>query len=163
SLGVNGIGIRVSRKSGPLLDVGVTLGSVALHTYALIKPGDMAGGAQIQLGDLAAGVSNASGGNPVAQGMVADSGKGSEKLAPAFSPALAIQKHGAGPILVSLRAGEGDGPWWLAIQKGFGPIYMEQVGFDTTVTQDQLIDVSILLDARVSIAGLTAAVDDLRL
>jgi hypothetical protein len=37
------------------------------------------------------------------------------------------------------------------------------VGFDTTVTQDQLVDISVLLDARVSIAGLTAAVDDLKL
>ncbi|HET6159916.1 MAG TPA: DUF6603 domain-containing protein [Dongiaceae bacterium] len=163
SLAVNGIGVRVSRSSGPLLDVGVTLGSVAVHLFGLVSGSELSGGAQLQLSDLAASVTNASGGNAIAQGMVADAGKGKEKLAPAFSPALAIQKHGNGPILVSMRAGEGDGPWWLAIQKGFGPIYMEQVGFDTTVTQDQLVDISILLDARVSIAGLTASVDDLRL
>jgi hypothetical protein len=163
SLAVYGIGLRVSRSSGPLLDAGVTLGSIAVHLFGKVTASDLAGGAQVQLSDLAAGVANASGGNPIAQGMVADAGKGPEKLAPAFSPALAIQKHGSGPILVSLRAGEGDGPWWLAIQKGFGPIYIEQVGFDTTVTQDQLVDISLLLDGRVSIAGLTAAVDDLRL
>lgn len=163
SLAVSGVGVRVSRSSGPLLDIGVTLGSVALHLFGSISESELSGGVQIQLSDLAAGVANASGGNPIAQGMLADSSKGPEKLAPAFSPALAIQKHGSGPVLVSLRAGEGDGPWWLAIQKGFGPIYVEQVGFDTTVTQDQLVDISLLLDARVSVAGLTAAVDDLKL
>jgi hypothetical protein len=163
SIGVNGIGIRVSRRSGPLFDAGVTLGSVALHTFAQIQSGNIAGGAQLQLSDLAAGVAGASDGNPVARGLMADSGSGPEKLAPAFSPALAIQKHGGAPILVSLRAGEGAGPWFVAIQKGFGPIYIEQVGLDTTVSQDQLIDISVLLDGQVSIAGLTAAVDDLKL
>lgn len=163
SLAANGIGLRIGRASAPLIDAGVTLGSVALHLFGKVSVGDLAGGAQIQLGELAVGVSGASGGNPVAQGIVADSGSGPDRLAPAFSPALAVQKHGSGPVLVSLRAGEGDGPWWLVIQKGFGPIYVEQVGFDTTVRQDQLIDISLLLDGRVSIAGLTAAVDDLRL
>jgi large repetitive protein len=163
SLVVNGVGIRVSRQNAPLLDVGVTLGSVALHLFGRVSAAELAGGVQIQLSDLAAGVAGASNGNPIARGMVADSGSGPERLAPSFSPALAIQKHGAGPTLVSLRAGDGDGPWWVAIQKGFGPIYIEQVGFDTTVTQDQLVDISLLLDGRVSIAGLTAAVDDLKL
>ncbi len=163
SLVVNGIGIRVSRQSAPLLDIGITLGSVALHLFGRVSTAELAGGVQIQLSDLAAGVAGASRGNPIARGMVADSGSGPERLAPSFSPALAIQKHGADPVLVSLRAGDGDGPWWIAIQKGFGPIYIEQVGFGTTVTQDQLVDISLLLDGRVSIAGLTAAVDDLKL
>ena len=51
---------------------------------------------------------------------------------PAFSPALAMQKHGNGALAVTLRAGDGDGPWWIAIQKGFGPLYLEQVGFGVT-------------------------------
>src|SRR5690606_30762198 len=108
SIAVNGVGLRISRSSGPLLDIGVTLGSIALHLFGRVSAGELAGGVQVQLSDLAAGVTNASGGNPIAQGMMADAGTGPEKLAPAFSPALAIQKHGAGPILVSLRAGEGD-------------------------------------------------------
>jgi hypothetical protein len=92
-----------------------------------------------------------------------DAGHGSGQLAPRFSPALAVQKHGTGPVLVSLRAGDGDGPWWLAIQRGFGPLYIEQVGFGVTVRQDQLDRISLLLDGRVSLFGLTAAVDDLQL
>ena len=38
-----------------------------------------------------------------------------------------MQKHGTGPVDVTLRAGEGDGPWWVAIQRGFGPLYLEQL------------------------------------
>nr|HET7858303.1 DUF6603 domain-containing protein [Caldimonas sp.] len=99
----------------------------------------------------------------VAQGVLGDAGKGPNGLAPAFSPALAVQKHDSGPILVQLRAGEGDGPWWLAIQKGFGPLYIEQVGFGAEHVDDQLHRISVLLDGRVSLFGLTAAVDDLQL
>ena len=39
----------------------------------------------------------------------------------------------AGRSQVSLRAGDGAGPWWIAIQKGFGPLYLEQIGFGATM------------------------------
>ena len=44
-----------------------------------------------------------------------------------------VQKHGSQQVHVSLRAGTGDGPWWIAIQKGFGPLYLEQIGFGATM------------------------------
>ena len=163
SLSVNGIGLRVGKASGPLLDSVIKLGSVAAHFYADISQSQFSGGVQLQLSDLAVGAGGAGGGNAVAQGIMGDTGSGSNALAPAFSPALAVQKHGSGPVLVSLRAGEGDGPWWLSIQKGFGPLYVEQVGFGVTVRQDQLEKISILFDGRVSIAGLVASVDDLQI
>jgi hypothetical protein len=161
---VNGVGLRVAGKNKPLLDAGgFSLGSIALHGFGRIGMGDTAGGVQLQFAQLAAGVGGASGGNAVAQGIMADTGKGAQKLAPAFSPALSIQKHGSGPVLVGLRAGDGEGPWWLAIQRGFGPVYIEQVGFGVSVRQDQLQSLSLLLDGRVSLLGLTASVDDLQL
>ena len=164
SLAANGLGLRISKTSGPLVNAGLSLGSVAIHLFGKVGDGiETAGGVQVQLSDLAVAVSGAQGGNPVARGLTGDSGSGSNGLAPAFSPALAVQKHGGGPVLVSLRAGDGDGPWWLVIQKGFGPIYIEQVGFGVTVREDQLERISILLDGRVSLFGLTAAVDDLSL
>ena len=164
SFSLNGVGLRFGKESGPILDVGgVTLGSIALHLFGRVGSLPLAGGVELQFSDLAVGVGGASGGNPVAQGVLSDSGQGSSKLAPAFSPALAVQKHGNNPVLVSLRAGDGTGPWWLAIQKGFGPLYIEQVGFGVTVRQDELERISILLDGRVSLLGLTAAVDDLQL
>ena len=164
SLAVNGIGVRVARASGPLVDTVFKLGSVAVHLFADLSDGGSSGGAQLQLSDLAVGAGGASGGgNAVAQGIMGDTGSGSNALAPAFSPALAVQKYAGGPVLLSLTAGEGDGPWWLSIQKGFGPLYIEQVGFGVTVREDQLQKISVLFDGRVSIAGLVAAVDDLQL
>ena len=161
---VNGVGVRFARPEAPLLDIaGISLGSIALHLFGRVGNGDLAGGVELQFSDLKVAVGNASGGNPVAQGIVGDTGSGSQKLSAAFSPALAVQKHGTGPVLVSLRAGDGSGPWWIAIQKGFGPLYVEQVGFGVTVRQDQLERISILLDGRVSLIGLTASVDDLQL
>jgi hypothetical protein len=163
SLSANGIGIRIGKGSGPLLNLGLSLGSVAVHLYGAIAPGSVSGGVQVQLSDLAVGVAGAQGGNPVARGLMGDSGGGQNKLAPSFSPALAVQKHSGGGFKVSLSAGDGSGPWWLVMQKGFGPIYIEQVGFGVTVDQDQLKTISLLLDGRVSIFGLTAAVDELQL
>jgi hypothetical protein len=163
-LELGGVGIRVGKNSGPLLDLGVTLGSVAVHGYGHIGAGDNGAGVQLQLSDLAVGVGGAgNGANPVAEGVLRDSGSGGSKLAPSFSPAVAVQKHGADPVLVSLSAGEGAGPWWLSIQKGFGPVYIEQVGLGVTVQQSQLQRISLLLDGRVSLFGLTASVDDLQL
>ena len=163
-ISVNGVGLRIARDGRPLLDTGsFSVGSVALNVFAQFSGSARAGGAQIQLSELAAGVGGAGGGNGVAQGILGDSGSGPNRLAPAFSPALAIQKHGSGPVLVSLRAGDGTGPWWLAIQRGFGPLYIEQVGFGVTLQSDQLKSISVLLDGRVSLLGLTAAVDDLQL
>ena len=161
---VNGVGVRVARNERPLLSTGsLSLGSVALHVFGQVGSGPLAGGVQLQLSALATGVGGASGGNGVAQGLMSDTGSGSKRLAPMFSPALSVQKHGAGSVLVGLRAGDGDGPWWLAIQRGFGPVYIEQVGFGVTVRQDQLQSISLLMDGRVSLLGLTAAVDDLQL
>ncbi|HEV7574746.1 MAG TPA: DUF6603 domain-containing protein, partial [Caldimonas sp.] len=163
-ISVNGVGLRVARSERPLLDTGsFSIGSVALHVFAHVDASTKSGGVQLQLSGLAAGVAGAGGGNGVAQGILGDSGKGPSKLAPAFSPALAVQKHGGGPTLVGLRAGDGSGPWWLAIQRGFGPLYIEQVGFGVGTENDQLKSISVLLDGRVSLFGLTAAVDDLQL
>ncbi|HEY1280720.1 MAG TPA: DUF6603 domain-containing protein, partial [Acidimicrobiales bacterium] len=158
---VAGLGIRVGKASGPLLDLGVTLESVAVHGFAAISGTDQSGGVQLQFSNLAVAVSGATGGNAIASGILADSASGGQKPKPAFSPALAVQKHGTGPVEVTLRAGDGDGPWWIAIQKGFGPLYLEQVGFGVTMPQRKVESVSLLLDARVSLFGLTASVDDL--
>lgn len=162
SLVVNGVGLRIGKQSGPLLDLGVTLESIAVHAFAQLDlAGARSGGAQLQLTNLAVSASGASGGNAIAQGIVRDTGPQPPK--PAFSPALAIQKHGTGDVHVSLRAGDGDGPWWIAIQKGFGPLYLEQIGFGVTMPNHKVDRVSLLLDGSVSMFGLTCAVDDLQI
>ncbi|MDQ3009337.1 MAG: hypothetical protein M3X11_01335, partial [Acidobacteriota bacterium] len=162
SLVVNGVGLRIGKTSGPLLDVGITLESIALHTFAKIDSGGFqGGGVQLQFSNLAVPASGAKGDNGIAQGIMRDTGPTPPQ--PAFSPALAIQKHGNNPVSVTLRAGDGDGPWWIAIQRGFGPLYLEQIGFGATMPNGRLERISLLMDGSVSMFGLTCAVDDLQI
>ncbi|NUZ08358.1 DUF6603 domain-containing protein [Piscinibacter koreensis] len=166
TLVVEGVGLRLGRRSGPLLDAGVTLESIALHAYAEIDAAGggspfKGGGLQIQFSNLAVGAAGGGGSNRIAQGLLRDTGPKPPR--PAFSPALAIQKHGSGPLAVTLSAGEGAGPWWVAIQKGFGPLYLEQVGFGVTHPGGRVERVSLLMDGSVSLFGLTCAVDDLEI
>ncbi len=162
SLVVNGLGLRVGKSSGPLLDAGITLESIALHAYAVIDSGGAkSGGVQLQFANLAVSASGAQGENGIAQGIMRDTGPTPPK--PAFSPALAIQVHNGGSAQVSLSAGDGTGPWWIAIQKGFGPLYLEQIGFGATMPQGRLERISLLMDGSVSMFGLTCAVDDLQI
>ncbi len=162
SLVVDGLGLRVGKSSGPLLDAGITLESIALHAYAVIDGGGAkSGGVQLQFANLAVSASGAQGENGIAQGIMRDTGPTPPK--PAFSPALAIQVHNGGSAQVSLSAGDGTGPWWIAIQKGFGPLYLEQIGFGATMPQGKLERISLLMDGSVSMFGLTCAVDDLQI
>lgn len=162
SLVVNGLGLRVGKSSGPLLDAGITLESIALHVFAAIAGGGAkSGGVQLQFSNLAVSASGAQGENGIAKGVMRDTGPTPPK--PAFSPALAIQAHNGGAVQVSLTAGDGAGPWWIAIQKGFGPLYLEQIGFGATSPQGRLERISLLMDGSVSMFGLTCAVDDLQI
>jgi len=162
TLTVDGLGLRIGKTSGPLLDLGLTLESIALHTFTALGPGaPTAWGLQLAFANLAVAVSGATGGNTIAAGLLGDSGP--EPPAPAFSPALAIQRHGNEPVHVALRAGEGDGPWWIAIRQGFGPLYLEQIGLSVEMPEQQVERVSLLMDGSVSIVGLTCAVDDLQI
>lgn len=159
-----GVGLRVGKTSGPLLDIGLTLESVALHVFADIGaavPGGLSGGAQVQFTNLAVSAAGAQGGNGIAAGIVSDTGKTPPQ--PAFSPAIAVQKHGNDDVSVMLRAGDGSGPWWLAIQQGFGPLYLEQVGLGVELRNQRVDEVSVFLDGSVSLFGLTCAVDDLQI
>jgi hypothetical protein len=160
-LHVWGVGLRIGRSSGPLLDIGLTLESVALHAFAKVGGGTIDGGAQLQLSNLAISAAGASGGNGIAAGIVRDTGN--QPPRPAFSPAIAVQKHGDDDVSVTLRAGVGDGPWWIAIQKGFGPLYLQQVGLGVELENRRVDEVSLFLDGSVSLFGLTCAVDDLQI
>ncbi|MGZ8377906.1 MAG: DUF6603 domain-containing protein, partial [Gemmatirosa sp.] len=61
------------------------------------------------------------------------------------------------------RAGKPPGPWWVVVQRQLGPLYVEQVGLDTAETNGRVSRVALLFDGRVSLFGLTAAVDQLSL
>jgi hypothetical protein len=165
---VGGVGVRIARASGPLLDAGVSIGSVAVHLFGSIASAgssvNLAGGVHLELASLGIALAGAHGGdNTVAQGVMPQSGAGPDAPTPRFSPALALQQHPGQPLRVSITAGPGSGPWWLTIQRQFGPVYLEQVGLAVVNPPAGIESIGILIDGGVSLAGLSASVDDLSL
>jgi hypothetical protein len=161
---VAGLGLRFSKPSGPLLDLGgVSLDAIAVHVYGEARPEGVGGGVQLELAGFAVAPAGTGGSNPVANGILSDAGTAGRANRPAFSPALAVQKHPGAAPHVSLRAGPPPGPWWVVVQRQLGPLYVEQVGFDTAEEHGRLSRISLLFDGRVSLFGLTAEVDRLSL
>ena len=64
------LGLRLGKTSGPLLDAGISIESVAFHVYAAITEGGAkSGGVQLQFSNLAVSTSGAQGDNGIAQGV----------------------------------------------------------------------------------------------
>jgi hypothetical protein len=167
---VNGVGLRVSRSSGPLLDTGLQIGSVAMYGLLDIDGhGVQASGGKLELADLGVAVAGASGGdNGVAQGVLGDAASGGSggsgdntPLRPEFSPSLALEKPASGPLKWSLRAGDGNGPWWIVIQRSFGPLHIEQIGFGVDQDGSTVHGLRVLLDGGLSMLGLAIDVEEL--
>ena len=164
---IGGLGVRLSRSSGPLLDAGITVAAVSALGFGSVRSRadggvDVGGGARIELDGI--GVPLGAGGdgsNPTAAGVMPAGGAGDAAPAPRFSPSLAVQKHAGRELAISLRAGTGNGPWFLTIQREFGPIYIEQVGLAIGQTGSTITTIAVLIDGKVSLFGLSAAVDDL--
>jgi len=166
----NGVGVKIAKASGPLLDAGLRIDAISLHLFGSIAPGPSApavsGGIHVELTGIGIPMGGGGGDNAVAKGVVSDAGGSGGPPTPKFSPALAVQSHHGGPgVQVSLRAGSGDGPWFLPIQRAFGPLYLEQVGLGTGYTNAPrtLEHISLYLDGSVSLFGIQATVDKLRL
>jgi hypothetical protein len=72
---VEGLGPRIGKSSGPLLEAGLTLESIALHTFAEIDPAasdPFRGRRRDPVPGLAVGATGGGGGNGIAQGMMRD-------------------------------------------------------------------------------------------
>jgi hypothetical protein len=164
AVSIAGLGLRFSKTSGPLLDLGgVSLDAIAVHVYGEASPAGVGGGVQLELAGFAVAPSGAGGSNAVANGILNDASAAGQSNRPAFSPALAVQKQPGGNVGVSFRAGRPPGPWWVVVQRQLGPLYVERVGLDTAETNGRVSRVALLFDGRVSLFGLTAAVDQLSL
>ncbi len=165
SVDLAGLGIRVGKTSGPLLNLGtMAIDAIAVHTYGSIAGNQLGGGIQVQLDGLAFSPAAGSGNNTVANTLMSDAADSASPAArPAFSPSFAVQKPPGGDLGISLRAGDPPGPWWVAVQRQLGPLYLEQFGFDTTEVNGSITGISLLFDARVSLFGLSAEVDQLGL
>ncbi|HEU4426504.1 MAG TPA: DUF6603 domain-containing protein [Pilimelia sp.] len=159
---VAGLGLRFTKTSGPLLALGpVSLDGIAVQLYGEASSAGVGGGVNLELAGLSFAPGGGGGGNGVANGIMNDAGKSGASSRPAFSPSIAVQKHPGRDLAISLRAGPPPGPWWIVIQRQLGPLYLERVGFNTVEAAGKVTRVSLLFDGRVSIFGLTAAVDQL--
>ena len=160
---IAGIGMRFTKASGPLLELGsIALDGIAFYVYAEAGPLGVGGGAKIQLAGLAV-APGGGGGNGVANNIMNDVGSASANNRPVFSPSIAIQKH-PGPgqqVGVSLRAGDPPGPWWIVIQSQLGPLYVDRIGFNSVENGGKVTQISLLFNGQLSLFGLTAAVDQL--
>lgn len=165
SFAIAGLGVRVAKNAGPLLDLGImNIDAIGVHVYGEASPVGLGGGVHVQLDGLAIVPSAAGGDNAVANNFMSDAGADASPSArPAFSPSLAIQKMPGEDLGISLRAGDPPGPWWLSIQRQLGPLYLEQFGFDATEVNGTVTGLSLLFDASVSLFGLSAEMDQLGL
>ena len=168
---MDGVGLRLYRRSGPLLDTVITVGSVGLFGLLKVDAGDGGvtdGGLALQLADIAISpASAASGNNGVAQGILGDakqSGGGGDPtpLKPTFSPELALQKRQGDPGFAwSLTAGPGNGPWLLPINRSFGPLRIDDVGFGDEIANGKVTSIRIVISGGLSLAGLNLDVQEL--
>ncbi len=162
---IAGLGVRVGKNAGPLLNLGImSIDAIGVHVYGEAGSAGPGGGVHVQLDGMAIVPSAAGGDNAVANNLMSDAGNDASPSArPAFSPSIAIQKPPGQDLGISLRAGDPPGPWWLVIQRQLGPLYLEQFGLDVTETEGTVTGISLLFDARVSLFGLNAEVDQLGL
>ncbi len=150
-LQVGGVGIRIGRSSGPLLDTRRhdrrgRAARLRRHRRHLRRDRRRRHGSSSAA--WAPGSPAHRRRQPGRPG--ACSGSGSEPRA-RVQPGARRAEPRHRPGQVSLRAGDGDGPWWLAIQRGFGPIYIEQVGFARhRPARTGSSSIALLLDGRVS-------------
>ncbi|MGY1642009.1 DUF6603 domain-containing protein [Geodermatophilus sp. SYSU D00703] len=164
---VDGLGVAVTGAEGPLNKDPLRVQGVALYgRYEHAGSGFVSGGGRVEIVGIEIPVGSASGGtNPVAGKVIAPgdppgdgSGSGSAVTArgptPGITPYADIDKLGTGPVTVAIGL-EGEG--WIPIRRSFGPVYVEQIGFDLT----DPASFALLLDAGVHIGPLAAGVDDL--
>ena len=160
---VGGVGLRFSKTGGPLLNLGpVSLDGIAVHLFGEIVTEGIGAGVQIELSGLAIAPAGGSG-NPVAGGILSDASRGGASNRPAFSPGVAVVARAGGNVGVSVTAGPPPGPWWLVVQRELGPLYLERIGFNSQSTAGTITRLQLLFDGRVSLFGMTAAVDQLSL
>ncbi len=169
-LKINGVGLRaLGSEGGKLIDLAASVDAVALHAVLDHNAAaDSVGraGARLLLANLGVPLGTARGGNAVAAKLLSDDSAGTggdeAKLRPAFSPALQIVRVPPAEATIRFTGGEGDGPWWLAVQRHFGPLYVDQIGLDTDELPNGDVDrVKFLVDGGVLLAGLSVQVDDL--
>ena len=162
AVSVAGLGLRFTNMSGPLLSLGaVSLDGIAVHLYGEAETAGAGSGVNFELAGLAFAPGGGGGSNAVANSIMNDAGRGGPSSRPAFSPSMAVQKHpGLRPCGLAARGTSSR----AVVDRHPAPARpalprtgrVRHGGDRRTVSR-----ISLLFDGRVSIFGLTAAVDQL--
>jgi hypothetical protein len=166
----NGVGMRVSGDPGPkLIDLVASVDAISVHgayerDFGRTADGGLVrAGGRVLLDRLTIPIGRAADDrNPIASKLLAPGGQGGDPAepAPALSPALVLVRQPPAPVRMQVRMADGEGPWWVPVQRKFGVIYIEQVGLDTQESGGTLDRVVVLLDGSASVAGLNVGLDD---
>lgn len=166
-----GVGIGLEgAEGGPLVKTDeFRLNAADLYLFlswdlpASATPGSFGAGMELdQLGlPLGAITSGNAGGNPVASSLLtSDRGSAGGDPHP-VNPGVDISawywSGPAGDDKLHVLFGGVDGPLWIPVQAGFGPIYIDQLGVEPKPNPG----VAILIDGSVKIDGLSAQADEL--
>lgn len=166
---LHGVGIGLAKSDGAALvaESFLRLGSVRALLFLDIETAAgfqvLHGGAGLELGGfglpIGAALDAGGGSNPVASNLLSSGGTGgdSQSVNPSADLDIWYWDHPAntgGPLRV-LVGGQA-GIFWIPIHAGFGPIFIAEIGLGVTSTA-----VSLAIDGGISIAGLSAQVDDL--
>ena len=155
---VRGLGLRIDTTGRPEADRPrghAALASACTATWTRTSArADVRVGGHLELDQFGIPLGGA-GGNPVAANFMAPSSDAgdAEHAGPGVQPERGdrLQAGRLAGIDVIVRAGPGDGPWWLPIQRAFGPLYVEQVGLGIERTSAATRrSVSILVDGGAS-------------
>ncbi|WP_326830087.1 hypothetical protein OIE13_13545 [Streptosporangium sp. NBC_01810] len=153
-LRVRGLGFTATGTDGPLVPGPVRVEAITLYgTYEHATTGFVEGGARLEITGLELPIGESAGGdNPVAAKVLRPGEEGGP--APGLSPYVEIHKTGAQNAEFRLGVA-GDG--WVPIRRSFGPVYIEQIGYDLT---DPAAFV-LLVDGGVELGPLHAQIDEL--
>jgi hypothetical protein len=170
-LWLHGVGIGIEGAGGdPLVsDDTVRIGALKLYSFfeletaaglavSRIGGGSEVGDFGLPLGAVS-GSASGSGSNPVASNLLRSGGGGGDNR-PA-NPGVDLDfwywdYPGMPTPPFQIRLNGQQGVLWIGVHAGFGPIYIDQVGVELSST-----NAALLIDGGVSIAGLSAQVDEL--
>ena len=165
-----GVGIGLAREDGTkLVDTSLLrIGELRAYLFMDVETtpsldvSHLGAGAELigfglPLGAATSG--NVGGDNPVAANLLRSNGASGDSRP--VNPDVDIdvwywQPEGSTGAPFHLRFGGETGTIWIGVHAGFGPIYIDQVGI--AATSDAA---SLLIDGGISVAGLSAQVDDL--
>jgi large repetitive protein len=118
----------------------------------------LGGGLELAQLGIPLGLATGAGGNPVATNLLQSGGApgDSHPVNPGVDVSAWYWSGPSGDSTFHIQFGGQTGVFWIGVHSGFGPIYIDQLGFNVDSTQ-----VDLLIDGSVKINGLTADADDL--